>query len=266
MLSPFRRNLIVIFLCYGSVTLIACIAEVSASPYLKVAALAIIAGFQNHLQILQHEGAHYHVHADRKLNDRIVDISCSLPFLGSLKHYRYFHWQHHKHLLEPDLDPEVAFYKEQGYEFKERAAIRRFLSAVMDLSGINYLRFFISFQKYLYTEVEKESPLRLTPSELRRAVLVYLIFAVMIGMTGGRLLFYWFLPQATFLFFFLKLQGYGEHSLRTDKIETCTHAPRAGFIKKFFIYPLNSNLHLQHHLAPQLKWFELSSDIPLPMR
>lgn len=261
--KSFKLGFAIICLCYGLCLILALLAERSNLIPFKILALILIAGLQNHLQILQHEGAHFHLHPSRRVNDFFVDVFCSLPFLGSLKHYRYFHLQHHKYLLFPDKDPEIEFYREQGYEFKERPLGQRIKSSLLDLIGWNYLRFTLSFHYYLKTEGKKESRLALSKEENRRRVGVYLFLFAVFCFFREKFLFYWFLPQATFLFFFLKIQGYGEHLARTDKIETCTLSQPVNWVKAFFIYPLHSNLHLAHHLAPRKKWYELKDRVKM---
>ncbi len=255
----YKWALLIIFLCYMGALGIALLAETQKLWVYTLVAWIVIAGLQNHLQILQHEGAHRHLHSNRKKNDALADLFCSLPFLGSLRQYRYFHMQHHKHLLNPAQDPEIEFYREQGYEFKPRSIATHIKSALLDLTGVHYLQFFVSFQKYLATEGNRNSNLILSNTEKLRARCVYSILILGLILTRGKLFWYWGIPQMTFLFFFLKLQGYAEHLARTDKVETCTLSHKVNLFEKFFIWPLNSNRHLEHHLFPAKHWYELNS-------
>lgn len=234
------------------------VSEKLGSWAIRLAVLPFVAALQNHLQILQHEGAHFQLHRDRRINDWLSDLFCSLPFLGFVGHYRRFHFEHHRWLLDPEKDPEIAFYAEQGYHFEPMRlrALSRMLG--LDLCGYHYFQFFFSYYRYLWTETRAGRIAPPTREEWTRASVVVLIFLLAAAKGGGfLLLFYWFLPQPTLLFFLLKLQGYGEHARRGSSIDESTHYLELNWIARFFIYPYNSDLHLEHHLRPALPWYRL---------
>lgn len=248
-------NLILIGFLYFCIGVLIYFSEKSGLIFLSVLTLPLIAGFQNHLQHLQHEGAHYNLFPKhRQANDFLTDLFCTLPFLGLIRHYRHFHFLHHRHLLNPRLDPEIEFYKEQGYEFKPLRGCKKLELFLKDLSGFHFLQFTFSFFAYLIQEGKNNSSLRLQRQEIFRLALVFLIFALF---PLKIILLYWFLPQTTFLFLFMKTHGLREHSKRTDSIETCTHNSEPNWLSKFFISPLNSHLHLSHHQRPGIPWFLL---------
>ncbi len=244
---------------YVGITLIIAVTEWTNQWAVRLAVLPIIAAFQNHLQILQHEGAHFQIHPKRKWNDLLTDVFCSVPFLGLVRHYRHFHFLHHRHLLDPHRDPEVEFYSEQNYYFEKMKPFERLKILFRDVSGFHYFQFFISYNRYLYREIRAGSMAGISQTEWTAIALVMgIILSGLIYVPHPILpLFYWFAPQPTFLFFFLKLQGYGEHSKRGSTIEDCTHTYDLGWFTRFFIYPLNSDLHLEHHLYPSVPWYRL---------
>ena len=122
----------------------------------------------------------------------------------------------------------------------------------LDFCGYHYLQFLISYNLYLLKERRK--PFQLTYKDLYPFIVVVTLFLGFFKLT----LFYWFLPQATIQFGLLKIHGYGEHSKRRGRIENCTFNHKVGFLKRFLIYPLNSNLHLEQHLQPLLTRFQLA--------
>jgi fatty acid desaturase len=244
---------------YIGVVLIVMGAEKSGLWVIRLAALPIIAALQNHLQILLHEGAHFQIHPQRKWNDLWTDLFCAVPFFGLVRHYRHFHFAHHRHLLDPKRDPEIEFYAEQGYFFekKSRGALLKML--FLDACGYHYFQFFFSYHFYLVQEVRAK---RMPGLALRDWLLLIGSLSVSLGGIAWahgllKLVFYWLLPQPTFLFLFLKLQGYGEHTQRATRIEDCTLSHELGLLTRFFIYPLNSELHLEHHLYPSVPWYRL---------
>lgn len=246
-------NLGVILLVYLGFGLLVSAAEGTTSILIKMGVVPLIAGLQNHLQILQHEGAHYHIFPQhRRINDFITDVFCALPFLGLTQHYRYFHFLHHRHLLNPELDPEIEFYRQQGYEFKTLTRKQRRVLFIKDLCGYHFLQFSISFWNYLLKEGKKISILRLSRTQVLSITLVLLILTLCRWET---ILIYWFLPQATFLFCFMKIHGLKEHSARSHTVESCTFDRKINIFERFFISPLNSHLHLSHHKRPGIPWF-----------
>jgi fatty acid desaturase len=223
----------------------AALAEGSKSWAFRILALPIIAAFQNHLQILLHEGAHFKLFRRRRLNDFVTNVFCAAPFFGWVGHYRHFHLDHHKYLLNPEKDPEIEFYAEQGYFFKPLSWKQKARMLFYDFCGYHALQFFFSYNQYLYVETRNGRLPRISKNDWT-ALAVFIGVAATVSFYSSSLfpvLFYWILPQWPFLFLFLKLQGYGEHSERTDQIETCTNSYRLGFFARFFIYPYHSEYH-----------------------
>jgi len=244
---------------YAGVFFLILLAEKSQSWPLRFAVLPFIAALQMHLQILQHEGAHYLLCRNRKWNDRLAEVLCSIPFLNLLRHYRFFHLQHHRFLLDPTKDPEVDFYREQRYTFekKDPKALAKML--FLDFCGYHYLQFFFSYNLYLFKETRQLRMAPLSRQEITFCALTIatLLLAVFYLNLGFEIFFYWFLPQFTILFLFLKLHGYGEHAKRGASIQDSTYAHELNPFIKFFIYPLNSDYHLEHHLDASIPWYQL---------
>ena len=67
--------------------------------YLIFIISALSLGFWFHaFHLFLHEATHYNLHHNRKINDIISDI-LFIPTLGlRTKHYRKYHWEHHKNL------------------------------------------------------------------------------------------------------------------------------------------------------------------------
>ncbi len=59
--------------------------------------------------LFMHEGAHYNLHADKRLNDQLANWAVC-PLIGAdIASYRAVHWQHHLHLGET-TDTEVSYF------------------------------------------------------------------------------------------------------------------------------------------------------------
>jgi fatty acid desaturase len=226
----------------------------------RLAALPVIALLQNHLQSLVHEGAHFQLHPKTRTNDLLTDLFCAIPFFSLIRHYRYFHFQHHRYLTDAEKDPEVEFYAQQGHVFaaKTRSQLAKML--IYDFSGYHYFQFFFSYNRYLFQETRAGRMAKFSFREWSLIIFVLsLALALIVFHATFLLAFYWLFPQVTVLFFFLKLQGYGEHALRTSTSEGCTFSHELGWFTRLFMYPLNSELHLEHHLYPTVPWYRLRS-------
>jgi fatty acid desaturase len=61
------------------------------------------------LVLFMHEGAHYNLHPDKTLNDRLANVFVCILTGDEIKHYRALHWKHHLHLGDTD-DTEVSYH------------------------------------------------------------------------------------------------------------------------------------------------------------
>lgn len=69
----------------------------------------IIGYIMHYLHLFMHEGSHYNLAKDRKLNDLLADITIGL-FVGmNMKSYRPTHFNHHRHLGTPK-DTEISYF------------------------------------------------------------------------------------------------------------------------------------------------------------
>jgi len=75
-------------------------------PMLYVFAVVFIASRQHALLVLMHDGVHYRLLPNRRLNDWLSEVVLAWPHLVSARQYRKNHFAHHRHLntaQDPDL-------------------------------------------------------------------------------------------------------------------------------------------------------------------
>ena len=65
----------------------------------------IIGTRQYALYCLLHEGIHFNLHPNKKINDGLSNCLLAIPLFINLKGMRNSHFEHHKHLLS-EKDPE----------------------------------------------------------------------------------------------------------------------------------------------------------------
>jgi len=68
--------------------------------------IAIALWPQTRLACLVHESSHYLLFKNRVLNDIMANLFVVFPFFGSVSNYRKGHWGHHRHVNDPEHDPD----------------------------------------------------------------------------------------------------------------------------------------------------------------
>ena len=221
-------------------------------------AALITAGLQSHILILLHEGAHGHLAKNKTLNEFLGNVLCAYPFFMFARVYKYFHLDHHRY-GGTEKDPEISAYRNlkisyEGHSMKEIAVI-----FIRGLSGIVSQKLTISMYKYYFEKKKNQGAQSLGFYELAG---MPLFWAAVIagGLHFGilaEILLIWF--GASFLSgFFLMLHGIGEHNGVLGGAEwDRTYNHDFSFLANFFIYPIKSGFHIEHHLFPTIPWYNV---------
>jgi fatty acid desaturase len=223
-------------------------------------AVLLIAGLQHHLLILLHESAHVLLHPNRVVNDLLGNLFCAVPLFTLVKNYRIFHLVHHRFSGSPARDPEVPLYAAQGYAYRRRGALGVAGLLLRDLLGWNTMRF-LAETKVIADRMKREHKFPgWSPVDGFFVLGVWgpVVAAAVVFDFWRELLVFWVLPQATLVYLFLKLHGYGEHTGATGPTEferTWVHDFNP--VTNFFVYPIASGYHLEHHLFPRVPWYRM---------
>lgn len=226
--------------------------------FAPIAVLAL-AAIQGHMSILLHEGAHYLLHPNKKLNSALAELA-GMPLLFTERSYRTIHLAHHEHSGDPDRDPERQIYRGQNYTYQPATTWPPVLGMLLrDVLFVNALRFVASVQSYLQSV---PSYRMFKTHETLSFIAIHgvpLLAAAAAGLFWEYVLL-WYGTLFTLTFFFLKLHIYGEHTGATGPTEfqrTWHHRPNPLF--DFFVYPIRSGFHLEHHLYPMVPWHRIKS-------
>ena len=258
--SPYK-SIALCVLIYLATLVLAYIGGRGSGYFLSPFAILIIAGLQNHLLILFHEGSHWMVHPNRKWNDFFTDVFCGAPLLQFVRNYRVVHWSHHRNTGNEGLDPEIEIYKGQDFQYVRRSFRNVIWMLFKDLFLWNLVRFQISFYRYVYRQAAETGHKVTTAREI---AIFALIWVPVIGLCYQYNLFldlvlFWLLPLFTVTFLLLKLHVYGEHTGLDGPLETDrTWFHRLPFWVDFLVYPIRSGFHIEHHLFPSIPWYSLS--------
>src|SRR5271156_7207068 len=105
-------------------------------PMLYVFAVVFIASRQHALLVLMHEGVHYRLLPNRRLNDWLSEVLLAWPHLVSARQYRKNHFAHHRY-LNTEQDPDLKRRKgDPAWVFPQAIpAIARTL--FRDVTGLN---------------------------------------------------------------------------------------------------------------------------------
>ncbi len=213
-----------------------------------------IATRQHALMILLHDGTHYRLFRNRKLNDWVSEIALAWPVLISARAYRRNHFAHHRY-LNTDGDPDWVRRKgDPAWVFpKPRAEMAGLL--LRDLTGLGA----IALLKLMKTVASKDVDVQRSFLLVRYGF--YLIVIALALWMGAMklLLLYWFVPLFTCLVFIFRIRSIAEHSglPTTGSVYAQTRTVIPSMLERIFIAPKNVNFHLEHHLYPSVPFYRL---------
>jgi fatty acid desaturase len=124
--------------------------------------------------LFMHEAAHYNLHPDKTLNDRLANVFVCILTGDDVKHYRALHWKHHLHLGETD-DTEISYHW---------APTIRFM--LETLSGVHAWRVFKAHRRARVLDAKEPGTRQRDFFALARGIALHAVIA------GVPLLFGWY--------------------------------------------------------------------------
>lgn len=233
------------------------------SPYFYPLSLLLI-GSRRALATLLHESAHKTLTRNRRLNYLLgTTLSGHLIFQMYEPYFRSHVLSHHKHLGEPEADPDLIFHIAEGL-YKETSPARfkweflvkpwLFLNVRKHLIYILQVR----FRAGQMAETPKYKP------EFYRFLILWTILLTAVAISGLWLefLLLWILPYLTT---FQAINWYCELSehfpmpkvgaLDIDMTRNRFGPP----LERFFLGIHGENFHLEHHLHPGIPFWNLAA-------
>ncbi len=222
-------------------------------PMLYVFAAAFIASRQHALLVLMHDGVHYRLLRNRRLNDWMSEVMLAWPHFVSARQYRKNHFAHHRYLnsaQDPDLkrrkgDPAWAF----PLAIPELAKL-----LLRDATGLNAA----AMLKLAASVASADTvPVRLLVVRygFYAAALGAIIYA---GALEGFAL-YWVIPMFSWLVFIMRIRSIAEHHgiEEPDSAYPLTRTTRASWLERIWLAPKNVNYHIEHHFFPSVPFYRL---------
>lgn|SRR5579885_961369 len=252
-LQPWRSTLHILAEWTAVIT-IATLCQHHWHPLVYALAVMVLASRQHAIMILLHEGTHYRLFRNRKLNDWVSELFLAWPVLISARAYRANHIAHHRY-LNTDGDPDWVRRKgDDAWVFPKRPwqLGKLMLGDLVGLGAIALLRL-------MKTVASRDTAV---PRGFLIARYSYytaiLSLAVWFHLLGA-LLLYWFVPLFTCLIFIFRIRSIAEHSALPPEIpmaaRTRTTIPTP--LERFLLAPKNVAYHLEHHLYPSVPFYRL---------
>jgi fatty acid desaturase len=223
----------------------------------------LMASRQHALAFMVHEGTHYLVTKNKKLNDIVVELFAAWPVFMNLQNYRFNHLTHHRY-NNTALDPDWARKQNSQWEFPTSSykLVQLFVESFLGLHA------FKSYQAISGKEGETKGFYKLPQTSMfyRGARISYylILFSILIyNRIFIEYLLYWILPLLTALQVLNRIRKIAEHFALPSEIkeklpvdlQTRTVIPT--FWEKIFIAPKNIFYHAEHHFYPTIPFYHL---------
>lgn len=228
-------------------------------------AIAVIGTRQHALGILSHDGAHWLITNNLKLNDFLTRVLASWPIFLPLGKYREYHFRHHRFLgTERDPELESKFLEAPAWDLPI-SPVRLFGIILSDLTGIGIvwykrrtiLRFF--GKKYVYGALDTKTEDTLSGQGSKDVPLeshMFLYWGLILGVFwyAGMLwvLGIWIFSLLTSCFAVFRLRVWTEHVGTPG-----THRFYATVWQRALFLPHHTWYHFEHHLLPSVPFGNL---------
>jgi fatty acid desaturase len=220
---------------------------------LYVLTVAFIGARQHALLILMHDGTHYRLYNNRKINDWVTELLLAWPHLVSMQAYRQNHIAHHSYVNTINDPDWMRKQDNPEWQFPQSALslLRIFIRDISGLGAINLFRLASSMSAAQRTTQRAYARIRL-------AYYVAAIVAIVVLGSAKTVLLYWLVPYFTWLIVIMRLRSIAEHfAIDSELGYGRTRTTQAGLLAKVFIAPKNVNFHIEHHSFPSVPFFRL---------
>lgn len=209
---------------------------------------------QHALGVLMHEGAHYLLFRNRRLNAIVSELFLAWPLFITTRAYRGSHFAHHRH-VNSERDPDLARKQSSEWEFP-KSGRALFALLAKDVFGLNTHQQFLELADM---SDQKDVSRGFDAYGAARMVFYILVLAAVtyFGLWPVFLLL-WVLPILTWLKMVMRVRSIAEHfAIENDHVYTRSRTTLPSFLERLFVAPRNINFHLEHHLYPSVPFFRL---------
>lgn len=242
--------------CWGVILLTWIGVYLWTNPFTILLGVFIIGARQLGLGVLSHDGAHFTLYKNRKLNDWVSEWILSRPFTsGTIYGYRKYHLMHHANTQQED-DPDLHL--SAPFPISSSSFRRKMWR---DLSGQTGWKQYGSMFKDAWRGESLAQRLSNFWRRFGPNVVINLVFLAGFTLAGKWYLYFllWWLPALTWNRFITRLRNIGEHAAVPDDNDRLrnTRTIRASWWERAFVAPYGVNYHLEHHLVVNCPYYKL---------
>jgi fatty acid desaturase len=213
---------------------------------------------QHALAILMHEGTHYLLFKNRRLNAAVSELLLAWPLFITTRTYRGSHFAHHRH-VNTEKDPDLMRKQSSASEWEFPTSWKALgAMLVKDVFGLNTRQLFSDFSDmWEQQETTKKEPV---DSYVVARILYYVVVlsAVTYFRVWPAFLLLWVVPILTWLKMIMRVRSIAEHfAIENDHVYTQSRTTLPSLLERVFVAPRNVNFHLEHHLYPSVPFFRL---------
>jgi len=230
------------------------------APVYALAVFIIGAWVQNRLSVLVHEASHYSLFKNRYLNDVAANLFLLFPVFGAISNYRIGHWGHHRHVNDPDHDPDLhRLTRHQPRDFpvpKWRFVVDYVFKQLMLHKAVSYIQGRAAYVAIAMKMAPVQNQDLLGPRVVWGMRIAYygLLFSTLyyIGLSGYFFLF-WVVPFFTFYPAVLFLREIAHHGNYPDSGDfTNSRVYKARWLEREIFFPFGEHNHVLHHMFPTI--------------
>jgi fatty acid desaturase len=212
---------------------------------------------QHALLILMHEGTHYLLFKNRRLNAVVSELLLAWPLFITTRTYRGGHFAHHRH-VNTENDPDLMRKQSSASEWefpKSWGALVALLAK--DVFGLQTRQLFSDFADMWDRKSTREEGV---DSYVVARILYYAIVLSVVTyfQLWPMFLLLWVVPILTWLKMIMRIRSIAEHfAIEKDHAYTQSRTTLPSLVERFFVAPRNINFHIEHHLYPSVPFFRL---------
>jgi len=229
---------------------------------------------QNRLGCLIHESSHYLLFKNRKVNDIVANLFVAFPLFGVISNYRIGHWGHHRHVNDPEKDPDLLrLAKHYPAKFpisKARFLWEYVLYQLLTHQALSYLKGRAEYVAFMmkHKPVNGQDPLGKGFTWTLRISYYAAVLGVLMYFTWWpHFLLLWLVPMITFYPATLYLREIGHHGNYPDNGDFTNSRVYEGYwLEREIFFPFSEQNHVLHHMFPTLPWHKMRQGHEVMMR
>lgn len=252
-LQPWKALLAIGF-DWGVIAASIAVSEYVGGFWIYLLAILLIAGRMHGLGVMMHDGAHFRIFKNKRLNDWVTDLLVAWPVLSTAQSYRNNHLTHHQH-LNTERDPDwITKISDEAFQFPQ-TVLRLTVRFLGYLVAVNTFRDL----KQAFPRLNRNDQSTRTYKALRLGFYVLVIAACTWFGVLWQFFIYWVVPYFTVLFFMFYVRNISEHfgGMNYEEELGSTRTVLPYWWERLFFAPHNVNYHIEHHLYPGVPFYNL---------